>query len=133
MSNITYSPDELRLMQYAERLFTPLIREGVNGHVFRRWAGLNRNEINVGASDPGCQVGRPRPAQPSQKVGIGGSQVQPACAQFQHNHPGPHAEQFSANLREQVRRQQRDNSIRPSGLVHLIKLFLPQSEMARFG
>jgi hypothetical protein len=29
MTNLTYSPNEVRLMQYAEKLFAPLIREGV--------------------------------------------------------------------------------------------------------
>jgi hypothetical protein len=40
MSNITYSPDELRLMQYAERLFTPLIREGVFENFERVFSAL---------------------------------------------------------------------------------------------
>lgn len=35
MSNLIYSPNEVRLMQYAEKLFAPLIREGVFDNVER--------------------------------------------------------------------------------------------------
>ena len=40
MSNITYSPNEVRLMQYAEKLFTPLIREGVFDNLERAFSTL---------------------------------------------------------------------------------------------
>jgi hypothetical protein len=40
MSNLTYSPNELRLMQYAEKLFTPLIREGVFDNFERVFSAL---------------------------------------------------------------------------------------------
>jgi hypothetical protein len=40
MSNTTYSPDEMRLMRYAEKLFAPLIREGVFDNFERAFNAL---------------------------------------------------------------------------------------------
>ncbi|MBI5079695.1 MAG: hypothetical protein HZB17_00105 [Chloroflexi bacterium] len=40
MSNLTYSPNEVRLMQYAEKIFAPLIHEGVFDNLERVFSAL---------------------------------------------------------------------------------------------